>query len=120
MPLANVDKSNVDPEVFNLAGPAAIRQSFFPNQRLKINEIAPFVGLCRPQIYRRAKAGKLDLRIKYDEAGMPYVVLEDLVQYLYPSDVVPLDSPSPPPQPSPKRGRPRKYVTNDVMQGGGR
>ncbi|MHB8370908.1 MAG: hypothetical protein ACYDBP_14695 [Leptospirales bacterium] len=113
--------ANVDPEVFNLSGPAAIRQFFFPKQRLKINEVAPFVGLCRPQIYRRAKAGKLDLRIRYDEAGMPFVVLEDLVRYLYPSsDAAPLDSPSPPPQPLPKRGRPRKFVTMMQGQGGGR
>ena len=100
-------KTAVSPDFFNLSGPASIRQYFFPRQRLHITDIAPFIGLCRARIYKRAKAGQLNLRIQYDEAELPFVTLDDLVEYLYPSN------PSPSILPAPlhkKLGRPRKSL----------
>lgn len=99
-------------EYFNLSGPAAIRQLFFPKQRLRITDVAPVIGICRARIYRRMKAGQLDLRIQKDEAGSPFVLLDDLVEYFYPT------SPALPPPAHNGPGRRRKSVTNNG--GGGR
>lgn len=117
-----MSKTSFSPELFNLSGPSAIRQFFFPRQRLHITDIAPFIGICRARIYKRIKDGKLNLRIQYDESGLPFIILEDLVEYLYPSS--PSQAPATPPAHKPNNfkkagpGRPRKSVTNNG--GGGR
>jgi len=111
-------KTAISPDFFNLSGPASIRQFFFPKQRLHITDIAPFIGICRARIYKRASAGQLNLRIQYDEAGLPFVLLDDLVEYLYPSS--PSLAPTTPPvhkkntfkRPGP--GRPRRSTEGGV------
>lgn len=118
-----MQKNSFSPELFNLSGSSAIRQFFFPKQRLRITDVAPVVGISRGRIYKRMKAGQLDLRIQYDESGLPFVTLDDLVEYLYPSS--PSLAPTTPPAHKTNNfkrpggpGRPRKSVTNN--EGGGR
>jgi hypothetical protein len=109
----------VSPEFFNLSGPASIRQFFFPKQRLHITDVAPFIGICRARLYKRVKDGKLNLRIQHDESGLPFITLDDLVEYLYPSDPSLVPTPPPVHKNNFKKagpGRPRKSVTNN---GGG-
>ena len=109
------------PDFFNLSGSSAIRQFFFPKQRLRITDVAPVVGISRGRIYKRMKAGQLDLRIQYDETGLPFVTLDDLIEYLYPSSpslaptIPPAHKPNSSKRPGP--GRPRKSVTNNGWGG---
>lgn len=90
---------------FDLAAPNLLRKHFFPRQRLRITEVAPIVGLSRDRLYKRIKANRLNLKIQYDEAGLPFVTVEDLISYLYPAHP---SQPSPSSDPIRKRGRPRK------------
>jgi len=109
-------KTAVSPDFFNLSGPSAIRKHFFPRQRLHVTDIAPFIGLCRARIYKRVKEGKLNLCIQYDEVGLPFITLDDLVEYLYPSASLAPSSPPTQPEPVRKVGRPRKTVTNELEE----
>jgi hypothetical protein len=95
---------NHSPDFYDLPGPAALRKHFFPLVRINITTIARIIGLSRDRIYKRIRANRLDLKIQYDEANRPFVTIDDLIAYLYPS------SPTTQPQPEPIRkvGRPRK------------
>jgi len=72
----------LSPGDFELSGPALLRKTFFPRHRLTITDLAKVLGLSRDRIYKRLHAGKLDLKISYDEAGRPFVGLDDLVEYV--------------------------------------
>jgi len=103
------------PDFYDLSGPAALRKHFFPLIRINITTVARIIGLSRDRIYKRIRAGRLDLRIQYDEARRPFVTIDDLIAYLYPSDPS-----SPPTQPEPGRkvGRPRKSIPTAAQEGG--
>lgn len=98
---------SVSPDFYDLSGPAALRKHFFPLVRINITQVSKIIGLSRDRIYKRIRAGRLDLRIQYDEARRPFVTIDDLISYLYPADPV---SPSCHPDQGQKRGpgRPRK------------
>lgn len=93
---------------FSASGPALIRKFFFPRQRLRISDLPQILGLSRDRLHRRIKSGQLDLRIQKDEAGRPFVRVEDLISYLFPEE----ESVTPMSPETPKRpvGRPRKAV----------
>lgn len=94
--MQNKSKSSFNSVDYELSGPVSIRQFFFPKQRLLITDIAPFIGICRSRIYKRVKSRQLKLRIQYDATGLPFVTLDALVQYLYPSNTSPSTPPAPP------------------------
>jgi hypothetical protein len=95
---------------FDLPGPALLRKTFHPRQRLTITELSQVIGLSRDRIYKRIRAGKFDLCVRRNECGTPFVLLEDVIQYLYPSaSLSPACHPDPVPAPVKRRpGRPRK------------
>lgn len=107
---------------FELSGPALLRKTFHPRQRLTVTELSKVIGLSRDRIYKRIRAGKFDLRVQRNECGTPFVALDDLIKYLFP-DHVPsspsLSSACHPDQPEnkPRRGpgRPRK---SSLLPGG--
>ena len=106
---------------FDLPGPALLRKTFHPRQRLSITELSQVVGLSRDRIYKRIRAGKFNLPIQRNECGIPFVLLEDVIQYLYPNHTPSLSPACHPDQPEnkPRRGpgRPRKIET---LAGGAR
>lgn len=100
----SLKNSTHSPDFYDLSGPSALRKHFFPLVRINITTVAKIIGKSRDRIYKRIRAGRLNLNIQYDEANRPFVTIDDLIAYLYPS------SPTTQPQPEPVRkvGRPRK------------
>ena len=110
-----MDNTTLSSGDFELSGPALLRKTFHPRQRLTITELSKVIGLSRDRIYKRIRAGKFDLRIQRNECGTPFVTVDDLINYIYPNYVPPSHPLSPsrhPDQPEskPRRGpgRPRK------------
>ena len=101
-----------------LSGPDAFRAYFFPRQVLRLNETAQCLGLSYAHFFRRHQAGTLDLKIRKNEIGERYVLLSDLISYLFPEEGS--NSKPAPPTKKAKRGRPRKTVTSDGRKGGAR
>lgn len=97
------------PDFYDLSGPAALRKHFFPLVRINVTTVAKIIGLSRDRIYKRIRAGRLDLRIQYDEARRPFVTIDDLISYLYPSSSTTQTQAQP--EPIRKVGRPRKSTT---------
>ena len=114
-------KSTTQEDLYELSGRARIRAFFHPLQKVGLIAAGPVLGLSYPQLHRRIRQGKLNLRIRKDEFGQMFVTVDDLAAYLYPDE-----QSSPPhlptsPSVSPKRpGRPRKTVTSDGGKGGAR
>lgn len=73
---------HLQPADFELSGPSLLRKYYFPPQRLHLSELLPILGMCRDRIYKRLKSGTLGLKVRTDEAGRPFVGIEDLIQYL--------------------------------------
>ena len=93
------------PELLELSGRARVRAMFWPRQRAGLIEAGKVIGLSYPQLHRRIQQGKLTLRIRKDEFGQMFVTIDDLADYLFPSE----DSESLPHQPAKKKvGHPRK------------
>lgn len=88
-----------------LSGPDALRAYFAPRQVLRLNETSEVLGLSYSHFFRRIQAGTLSLRIRKNEVGERFVLLDDLIAYLFP----PAEE-SPSSMPAKKRGpgRPRK------------
>ncbi len=98
-----------------LSGPDALRAYFAPRQVLRLKESAECLGMSYSHFFRRVQSGTLDLKIRKNEVGERFVLLDDLIQYLYPDDT------STEHQSEAKRkkvGRPRKSVTSDGQKGG--
>ena len=96
----------LQPADFELSGPALLRKYYFPRQRLHLSELPPVLGICRDRIYKRLKSGTLGLIVRTDEAGRPFVNIEDLIVYLYPPTACHPEAPEAKPRRGP--GRPRK------------
>lgn len=114
--------TNLSSGDFELSGPALLRKTFHPRQRLTITELSQVIGLSRDRIYKRIRTGKFNLRVQKNECGTPFVTVDDLINYLYPNYVPPSPSVSPSchpdkPESKPRRGpgRPRK---SSVLTGG--
>lgn len=90
-----------------LSGPQALREYFAPRQCLRLKEAATCINLSYSRFYRRIQGGTLSLRIRTDEIGERFVLLDDLIDYLFGPSTNPA---SIPPPGSAKRGpgRPRK------------
>ena len=93
-----------------LSGPAALRAHFRTRQRLLLREAAEIVNLSYSRFFRRDREGTLGLRIRTDAIGERYVLLDDLILYIFP----PTDQPDTHSlHPFQKRGpgRPRKVIS---------
>ena len=99
-----------------LSGPDALRAHFAPRQILRLNETSQVLGMSYPHFYRRVQAGTLDLRIRKNEVGERYVLLDDLISYLFP----PEESTSSPMPAKRKPGRPRTLTSDGCGKGGGK
>jgi len=95
---------------FTLAGPAALRQAFYPRVRLFESEVLQVLGIARSTFHRAFKVKEhpiIKVRKDLDVSSRPYVLLEDLIEYLFGPQ-------APPPHicnpigTGRKRGRPRK------------
>jgi predicted DNA-binding transcriptional regulator AlpA len=91
-----------------LSGPDALRAYFEPRQILQLKESASVVGLSYSRFYRRIQAGTLSLKIRKNEIGERFVLLDDLIDYLFGPTTDPASFPPPTGAPKRKSGRPRK------------
>ena len=91
---------------FELSGPARLRAQFHPRHKVGLSDVAKVIGLSVSRISRRRRAGTLNLRIRQDEFGRYFVLIDDLCDYLYPSPSIISGTPSLPDKK--KVGRPRK------------
>ncbi len=90
-------------------GALLLAQQFFPKHRLSVPDVCPVLGLSRDGFYKRLRMGRLNLRIRQDECGKKWILLSDLISYLYPEVAVAMTAlPSEiiPSQEKKKRGRP--------------
>ena len=102
--------NNINPAIFNLSGPAAVRAQFFPKQRISIIEAGKIMGVGYHQIWKLNKDGRLKLKIRTCDANRSYVLLDDLIEYLFsPTD----DGEKTDTASKKKLGRPRKSITNN-------
>lgn len=65
-------------------GALLLAQQFQPKHRLSITDVCPVLGLSRDGLYKRIRTGKIALRIRKDELGRQFVLLFDLIAYLFP------------------------------------
>lgn len=107
---------NPDPEIFKLPGPQAMRRLVWPAQRLQLQDAAKFMNVSYITVYRRSLRGTLGLEVWTDpHTGKRYVMVEDLIRYLYPGETAGearLVIPNPGKK---KRGRPRSPVKSGVF-----
>lgn len=94
-----------------LSGPDALRAYFAPRQILRLNESAECLGMSYSHFFRRVQAGTLGLKIRKNEVGERFVLLDDLIAYIFPPEET---SSSPLPAAKAKIGRPRKGTEGGV------
>jgi hypothetical protein len=75
--------SNINPAIFHLSGPAAVRAQFFPKQRISIIEAGKIIGIGYHQLWKLNKSNRLRLKIRTCDAGRSYVLVDDLIEYLF-------------------------------------
>lgn len=100
-----------------LSGPDALRAYFFPRQVLRLNESAECLGMSYSHFFRRVQAGTLALKIRKNEVGERFVLLDDLISYIFPASGTD-SATSSPPSAKKKPGRPRKVLSG--QDGGAR
>ena len=100
-----------------LSGPDALRAYFAPRQVLRLKEAALCLNYSYSHFFRRIQAGTLTLKIRKNEVGERFVLIDDLISYIFPPTEQATSSPSPAKK---KLGRPRKTVTSDGREGGAR
>lgn len=111
MSLSHSKKNQSTVASTGLSGPDALRAFFFPRQILRLNEASTCLGMSYSHFYRRIQAGTLHLKIRKNEIGERFVLLDDLIFYLFPaSETDSASSPSPAPKKR-KSGRPRKALS---------
>ena len=115
MSLSHSTKTPSTVTIAGLSGPDALRAYFFPRQVLRLNESAECLGMTYSHFFRRVQAGTLGLKIRKNEVGERFVLLDDLIAYIFPPEE---SASSPLPSPKAKIGRPRKPVTGDGQKGG--
>lgn len=74
---------NTTPPTFP-PGALLLAQQFQPKYKLTIQDVCPVLGLSRDGFYKRLRMGKLSLKIRNDEYGKKFILLSDLIAYLFP------------------------------------
>lgn len=93
-------------------GALLLARQFYPKHRLSISDACPVLGLSRDGLYKRIRTGTINLKIRKDEFGRQWILLADLIAYLFPEiaeSALPSGLPSgisEPPTDKRKRGRP--------------
>lgn len=117
------------PEHFHFSGPEALRAYFFPRQAVQIQEAARILGKGREALYKRQWRGDNSLKISRRPGGRQYILLDDLIAYLFPPEnplpTAPANAPSECTNgviPQRKAGRPRgsKNKPKSYPEGGAR
>ena len=99
----------IDDEIYALPGPSGLRKFYFPRQRLTLAEASRILGISYIQLYRLDRSGTAPIHVRDDSNGtLRYVLLEDLIAYLFPGSGI--SAPAHPEIPHKKRGRPRKPI----------
>ncbi len=65
-------------------GALLLAQQFQPKHKLSIQDVCPVLDLSRDGFYKRLRNGKLSLKIRKDEYGKKFILLSDLIAYLFP------------------------------------
>ena len=104
-------KSTTQEDLYELSGRARIRAFFHPLQKVGLLAAGPILGLSYPQLHRRIRQGKLNLRILKDEFGQMFVTVDDLAAYLFPDESGQTPLPSSPSVSTKRPGRPRKALS---------
>jgi hypothetical protein len=73
------------PKNFHFSGPEALRAFFFPRQTVQIQEAAIIIGRGREALYKRQWHGDTSLKISKRPGGRQFILLEDLISYLFQS-----------------------------------
>ena len=108
MPLSHDPRQKSSPVTLaGLSGPDFLRSHFGLRQRLRLCESAECLGMSYAHFYRRVQAGTLNLRIQKNEVGERFVLLDDLILYLFPASGTD-SAASSPPSAKKKPGRKRK------------
>ncbi len=81
------------PDNFHFSGPEALRAYFFPRQTLQIQEAARVLGVGRENMYRADWASR-GLVFRRRPSGRQFILLDDLISYLFPSETSDNSSPS--------------------------
>ena len=77
-----------------LSGPDALRAYFAPRQVLRLKEAALCLNYSYSHFFRRIQSGTLDLKIRKNEVGERFVLLDDLIAYIFPpSETAPSSPP---------------------------
>ena len=108
MPLSHDPRQKSSPVTPGLSGPEALGAYFAPRQVLRLKEAALCLNLSYSHFYRRIQAGTLNLKIRKNEVGERYVLLADLIDYLFPPNEGSQSSDFPMTIAKAKPGRPRK------------
>ena len=87
-----------------LSGADALRAYFAPRMIIHMKEAAAVLNLSYSHFFRRLRDGTLNLKVRKNEVGERFVLLEDLILYLFP------ESASTPTQTKRRPGRPRKSL----------
>ena len=113
MPLLSHSQKNPSTVIpSGLSGPDALRAYFAPRQVLRLKEAAACVGMSYSHFFRRVHAGTLGLKIRKNEIGERYVLLDDLISYIFPTTEQ-ATSASPTKKAKAKLGRPRKSTSTE-------
>ena len=89
-------------------GAILLARQFYPKHRLSISDACPVLGLSRDGLYKRIRTGTINLKIRKDEFGRQWILLADLIAYLFPEIAVTMPSGMTEPLPTQgKRGRGR-------------
>ena len=65
-------------------GAILLARQFYPKHRLSISDACPVLGLSRDGLYKRIRTGTINLKIRKDEFGRQWILLADLIAYLFP------------------------------------
>ena len=99
---------NTNTDLLELSGRARIRAMFHPRQKVGLIAAGKVLGISYPQLHRRIQQGKLTLRIRKDEFGQMFVIVDDLAAYLFPDESSQTPLPFSPSVSTKRPGRPRK------------
>nr|EES52937.1 MAG: hypothetical protein UBAL3_82700050a [Leptospirillum ferrodiazotrophum] len=116
MSLSHSTKNPSTVTIAGLSGPQALRDFFNPRQVLKLKEAAQVLNYSYSHFFRRIQAGTLSLKIRKNEIGERYVLLDDLISYIFP----PEESTSSLTPAKRKPGRPRTLTSDGCGKGGAR
>ncbi len=106
--MSSLSHSNKNPSTVTppgLSGPDALRAYFAPRQVLRLKEAALCLNYSYSHFFRRIQSGTLDLKIRKNEVGERFVLLDDLIAYIFPPSETASSSP---PSAKKKPGRKRK------------